>query len=419
MTADVSKQHLNMVGLGEEIRAEFPIFSAARGQPRAYLDTAASGQKPRSVIDAISHYLSHEHANIHRGAYALSAESTRRYEEVREQVAQFLSAPSPRSIVFTKGTTEAINLITQSYGTTLRKGDAILLSVLEHHSNIVPWQVLGERMGLEVVFCDCRDDASLDMDDFLKKLKGVKPKLVGMTAVSNAFGSVVQLPEVIEESHRYGARVLVDAAQGIVHQTIDVKALDVDFLAFSSHKLYGPTGIGVLYAKEELLAEMEPYQVGGGMISSVTVDGSTWAEYPQKFEAGTPPIAEVIGLGESLAFVEAVGLERVFEYEEKLFGQAYDLLSKEEGLTIYGPVTTGGEQTSILSFNLEGVHAHDLSTIVDSLNVQIRAGHHCGMPSLYRLGIQSSARASIGMYSTFGDFEALVEGIRKAKKVFS
>jgi cysteine desulfurase/selenocysteine lyase len=385
----------------------------------AYLDTAASSQKPAVVIDRISRYLSHEHANIHRGAYALSARATESYEAVREKIAAFLNAPSPRCIVYTRGTTEAINLVAYSYGELIKPGESVLVSVLEHHSNIVPWQLLAKRRGVKLEFFDIHPDASLNLEDFEAKLKALRPRLVSVTQLSNAFGSVTPLNQIIALAKAHGCKVLVDAAQSISHMPIDVQNLGADFLAFSGHKLYGPTGVGALYAREELLDEMPPFQGGGDMIRRVTVEGSEWADYPQKFEAGTPAIAEVIGLGAAIDFVMKVGLSAISKHEERLFEIAWKRMNGEAGVKTFGPATTGGAQASIIPFSVEGVHPHDMATIADTLNVQMRAGHHCAMPALKRLGLQATARVSFGAYSVEQDIDALIEAIRTARKIFA
>lgn len=405
------------VGLGSAIRTQFPIFSTWPRGHLAYLDTAASSQKPKCVIDRLEHYLSFEHANIHRGAYALSSEATENYERSRNRVAAFLNAPTPKSLVFTRSTTESINLVAYAYEKFFKSGDVILLTLLEHHSNIVPWQLLAKRKGLKIIFADIDAHGALDLNDLQKKLKEYKPKLLAITHVANSLGTVVPLAEIIPLARAQGCKVLVDAAQSVVHMKLDLQALDPDFLVFSGHKLYGPTGIGILYARPGLLDEMDPFQGGGDMISSVTVDGSTWAEAPQKFEAGTPAIAEAIALGTAVDFVDSIGRERIAAHEKRLVEEAFLLLSKEPGVTLYGPITKGLEQSSVLSFNVAGIHPHDLASIGDKHSVQFRAGHHCAMPTLKRLGIPASARISFGVYSCSEDLPPLIETIREAKKI--
>ena len=405
---------------GLAARAEFPIFSLHHDKPLAYLDTAASSQKPAAVIDRLTVYLGTENANIHRGAYALSARATEHYEEVRRKAAAFLGAESERCIVFTRGSTEGINLVSRAFEGYFEPGDAVLLTLLEHHSNIVPWQLLAQRRGLKVVFADIHDNGLLNMQDFRRKLLASKAKLVAVTQLANSLGVVTPLSEIIELSHQHGAKVLVDAAQSAAHMSVSVQALNCDFLVFSGHKIYGPTGCGVLYAKEELLSRMEPFQGGGEMIERVTVDGSSWAPYPRKFEAGTPAIAEVIALGTALDFVSAVGLSRIAEHERSLTEHAWERLKGENDVELYGPGPQNGLQSAIVSFNLKGVHGHDLATIADEkFNVQFRSGHHCAQPALKRLGLNSSARISFGIYSDIQDLDALLAALRHARKIFA
>lgn len=408
--------------LGLAIRDQFPIFSKNKVSPLHYLDSAASAQKPSCVIDRISTYLSTQHANIHRGAYELSASATNYYDQARAKVAQFVGATRARDVIFTKGATEAINLVASALQNQFKPGDTIAVTLLEHHSNIVPWQLLAKRANLNIEWINITDHAQLDLEDFSRVLKEYKPKLVALTQVSNSFGTVLPVNKLIEQAHSHGAFVLVDAAQAIQHISINVSESQVDFLVFSGHKMYGPTGIGGLYVSPKVVDLLEPYQGGGDMISMVSIEGSEWAEPPAKFEAGTPPIAEAIALGEAVDFINSVGLKNIKNHEEELFIKAWHLLLAEKDLILYGAATIlgaeSGMQSSIIPFNMKGVHPHDLSTVVDSNNVQIRAGHHCAMPALKRLGIQASARASIGMYSDISDFEALLDGIGRARKVF-
>lgn len=405
---------------GLPVRNEFPVFSRYREKPLAYLDTAASSQKPRAVIDRLSSYLSEEHANIHRGAYALSARATELYDQARKKVAAFLGAKSERSIVFTRGSTESINLVAHALENYFNPGDAILLTLLEHHSNIVPWQLLAQRRGIRVIFSDIRDNGLLDMDDFRSKLAQFKPRFVAVTQTANSLGTVTPLAEIIAISQQAGARVLVDAAQSAAHQKIDVAGLNCDFLVFSGHKLYGPTGCGVLYAREDMFSQMEPFQGGGDMIERVTVNGSTWAPYPQKFEAGTPAIAEAIALGTALDFITSIGIERIREHEQRLTERAWELFKTEGDIVLYGPGPEQGQQSSIIAFNLRGVHGHDLSTIADEkFNVQFRSGHHCAQPALDRLRISSCARISFGVYSDLQDVEALLSACKYARRIFN
>jgi cysteine desulfurase/selenocysteine lyase len=419
-------QPLRQMKPGEECRELFPIFAHARkrcaikGQcpdllPLAYLDTAASSQKPKPVIERLTTFLSQEHANIHRGAYALSANATIAYEHAREVVAQFLGAKAKESVVFTKGATEAINLVASSYCSLLPKGTTLMSSVLEHHSNIVPWQMAAQRHGLQLEYLDVSEQGVIDLDAAVRQLRIAKPKLLAITHTSNALGTVVPLAELIAEMHQLGGKVLVDASQAAAHCSIDVAALNPDFLVFSGHKVYGPTGIGVLYAKKELLQEMGPYQGGGDMIQTVSLEGSTWAEIPHKFEAGTPPIAEAIGLAVALELVASIGFEAMEQHERSLMAYTFERMKQRADLTLYGPGL--GAQSSIISFNVKGIHPHDLSSVADSFNVQLRAGHHCAMPLLKRLGVPSTARISFGMYSTREDVDMLLRSIEYSKKL--
>jgi len=396
-------------------RADFPGLLTPQGEPGHYLDTAATAQKPQAVIEAMARALGPDYATVHRGVYARSAEMTLAYEAARRRVAGFLGGQE-NEIVFTRGATEAINLVAQRLPRDGR--DRVLVSALEHHSNIVPWQQLAARRNARVVFADVTADGALNRQDFLAKLKESKPKIVGLTALSNALGTVIPVEELVAAAHEVGALVLIDGAQAVLHGVVDVRALNADFFVFSGHRLYGPTGVGVLYGKKAHLDRFEPFLGGGDMIRTVTVNGSTWADTPQKFEAGTPPIAEVIRLGAAIDFLNGIGVRAVQAYEEELFLYGWELLKGEPGVTVYGPKRVGGEQQSILSFNVGGVHAHDLSTIADSLKVQIRGGHHCAMPLLQRLGIPASARASLGLYTVKDDFQPLIEAIRRARKMF-
>jgi cysteine desulfurase / selenocysteine lyase len=400
----------------DQIRRDFPLFVARPGL--AYLDSAASSQKPQCVIDRLTHFLSFEHANIHRGAYALSADATERYEEAREAVARFLGAANKDSIIFTRGTTESINLVAHSLERWFQPGDSILLTLLEHHSNIVPWQLLAERRGLHIEFADITADAALDREDFLRKLSTLRPKLVAFTAHSNAFGTILPVDELIAEARAVGAKVLIDAAQAAVHGAIRVEALGADFLAFSGHKVYGPTGIGALYVEPGMYDLMNPFLGGGDMIETVTTEGSTWAQPPQRFEAGTPAIAEAIALGTAVQYVGGIGIERVATHERELFSRAYERLRSEPGVTVYGPVTSGGAQASILAFTVDSVHPHDFASIADAEGVQVRAGNHCAMPALRRLGLSSTVRASLGMYSRDQDIDLLIDAIRRSRSLF-
>ena len=404
---------------GASIRAQFPIFAAPGDRRLVYLDTAASSQKPAVVIDRLTHYLSNEHANIHRGAYRLSAEATNNYELARARVAGLVRAGDEFSVVFTRSTTESINLVAYGIEHLLSEGDVILLTLLEHHSNIVPWQLLAKRKRLKIIFADMEDDGSLNIEDFKIKLAKHRPKLVGMTHVSNAFGSVLPIESLIPLAKEAGSMVLVDAAQSIPHMPVSAASLGADFYAFSAHKVYGPTGIGILVGRTSLLELMEPFQGGGGMIRKVEQQESSWAEVPHKYEAGTPPIGEAIATGTAMEFLENIGYQAIEEHDTRLFNLAFEKLVKEKGVTVYGPATSGTEQSSIVAFNVDNVHPHDLASIADQFNVQFRAGHHCAMPALARLGLQSTARISFGVYSVEDDVTELIEALRHARKIFN
>ena len=398
-----------------KIREKFPILNSQSGRI-AYLDSAASAQKPQIVIDCMSSFMTTHYANIHRGAYNLSAQATLSYENARNKIAQFINAAS-QEVIFTRSATEGFNLAAYSYGELLSSGDVILLSELEHHSNIVPWQLLAKRKGLKVEFVRMTKEACLDLNDYQQKLDQLEPKLVSLTMHSNAFGTLAPAKKLVELAHAAGALIMLDACQSIVHQAIDVKDLDVDFLVFSGHKLYGPTGVGILYGKESLLNSMPPFNGGGDMIQSVTTSGSTWAGLPSKFEAGTPAIVEGIGLGVAVDFINEIGFDLIAEQDKYLTGKAIDLLKGISGVDIYGTEDTTW-QSSILAFNVTGVHPHDFATLADQENVQLRAGFHCAMPALAAMGLSATARISFGVYSEEADLLQLEQAILKAKKIF-
>ena len=402
---------------GASARKEFPLF--CEDEVPAYLDTAASSQKPRAVIDRISEYFEHQHANVHRGAYRLSSAATSFYEEARAKIAHFLNASSPDELIFTRGTTESINLLAYSLGEQLKAGDKILLSRIEHHSNMVPWQILARRKSLEVHYYDVGPNAEFSWDLFENKLNEVQPAVICSPVVSNAFGTLFPVKKITKAAHDLGALVVLDAAQAMAHTPLDVRELNVDFLAFSGHKMYGPTGIGGLFGKRKLLDQMEPFQGGGEMIESVSYDGPVLTSLPHKFEAGTPSIAEAIALGEAVSFIQEIGFDAIRTHEEQLFEYGWSKLSEIEGLKLYGPHLSQEKQIAVLPFNVEDVHPHDLATIIDDNNVQVRAGHHCVMPGLSFLGLQSTVRASLGVYSIEEDFDRLADGIRRAKKLLA
>jgi len=400
------------------IRGDFPILHRkVHGKGLVYLDNAATSQKPRQVIDALTNYYSRYNANIHRGLHALAEEATAAYEAVREHTARFLGAPSERSIVFTRNATEAINLVANAWGrTNLKPGDRILLTEMEHHSNLVPWQLIATATGAELAFIGITDDGRLRLEEYEQQLTP-KTKLVAVTQMSNVLGTINPVERIIQQAHRVGARVVIDAAQSAPHLPIDVQRLDCDFLACSSHKMLGPTGVGVLYAKAELLESMEPFLGGGEMITDVQLTSATWNEIPWKFEAGTPNIADVIAFGEALAYLEHLGMDAVRAHEIELTAYALKRLSEIDGITLYGPrdVTQRG---AAVSFNLEGLHPHDVGTVLDAEGVAIRAGHHCAKPLMRRLGVAATARASFYLYNTTAEIDRLVEAIHTAQAFF-
>ena len=409
---------------GAPLREKFPIFAHSLqqyGKPLCFLDSAASSQKPIEVIERVRKYLSFEHSNVHRGAYELSAAATEAYEAARVVSAKFIAAKSSQNIIFTKGATEAINLAVLSLQDFFKEGDSILVTLLEHHSNIVPWQILAKRKKLNLNFVEISDSGSIDLEDYRTKVLQTKPKVVAFTMLANAIGTATAVAEMTEIAKAAGALVLLDAAQYAAHQAIDVESLGCDFLAFSSHKLYGPTGAGLLYASDRALSHMEPVYGGGDMITSVSTVKSEWAEAPQKFEAGTPAIAEILGMATALEFLGELIAGGLASYEENIFEVFFEALNKEAGVELYGPRTQSNSrhsQTSIITFNIKDVHPHDFATIADQFNVQIRAGHHCAQPLLNRLGLQSTARVSFAAYSDTDQLEPLLESIRHARKVF-
>jgi cysteine desulfurase/selenocysteine lyase len=396
------------------LREEFPLLgTTVHGRPLVYLDSAATSQKPRSVIRRITRYYERENANIHRGVYALSAEATAEYDRVRAQVARFLGA-APEEIVFTRGTTEAINLVASSWGGAfLRPGDEIVVTAMEHHSNLVPWQLAAERTGAALRVAPVTDAGELDLDAFAALLNE-RTKLVAAVHVSNALGTINPVRRIADLAHAAGAVVLVDGAQSAPHLAVDVAALGCDFFAFSGHKLYGPTGIGALYGRRALLERMPPWQGGGDMIERVEYERSTWAPVPQKFEAGTPHIAGVAGLGAALEFVERTGLDAMAAHEHELLAYATERVREVPGLRVIG---TAPMKAAVLAFTLEGAHPHDVGTILDRAGIAIRAGHHCCQPLMRRMGVAATARASFAAYNTRDEADALVAGLREVRKV--
>jgi len=401
----------------EEVRRDFPILREnVHGKPLVYLDNAATSQKPQLVIETLQKYYSLENANIHRGIHFLSERATQAYEDARAKVRGFLNAAESREIIFVRGTTEGINLVAQSYGRKfIGEEDEIILSAMEHHSNIVPWQILCEQVGARLRIIPMNDNGELLIDEY-ERLLSDRTKLVAVTHLSNALGTINPIKQIIQIAHRHGVPVLVDGAQAVPHLEVDVRDLDCDFYAFSGHKLYGPTGVGVLYGKASLLDAMPPYQGGGDMIRSVTFEKTLYNVLPYKFEAGTPNIAGGIGLGAAIDYLSQVGLELVTAYERELLDYATEAISTISGVRIIG---TAREKSGVLSFVLDGVHAHDIGTILDQEGIAIRTGHHCAMPVMQRFGVPATARASLAFYNTREEVDALVGAINNVKRMFS
>ena len=394
-------------------KAEFPGLVTHSGAAWHYLDSAATAQKPQAVIDAMVRALGADYATVHRGVYGRSAEMTLAYEAARRTVARFIGGRE-EELVFTRGATEAINLVAASWGTAnIKAGDRILLSLLEHHSNIVPWQLLAQRTGAHIDVCPLTADGRIDLDAAQAMLTPAH-KLVALAHVSNVLGSVLDVPRAVSLAHGVGAKILIDGCQAVPRLAVDVEALGCDFYAFSAHKLYGPTGIGALWAKGEILAQMPPYQGGGAMIDKVSFAGTTYAPPPQRFEAGTPAITEAIAFGAACDYVSVIGLEVIHAHESALVARCRDALRARNDVTLFGPEDSAG----IVSFMLDGVHPHDLGTILDEENVAIRAGHHCAQPLMEHLGVPATARASFGLYSDETDIAALLRGIERTKRIF-
>ncbi len=398
----------------EKIRKDFPeLDRTVHGKPLIYLDNAASTLKCQPVIDALNLHYSLEAANIHRGVHYLSEAGTMKYEETRKSIQNFINAKNDFEIIFTKGTTESINLVAQSYGREfLNEGDIILLTTLEHHSNIVPWQMIAEEKGAKVIEVPINDLGEIDLDAY-EKLLSDKVKIVATNHISNSLGTINPIKKMISMAHDVGAVFLVDAAQSIAHEVVDVLDLDCDFLAFSSHKMFGPTGVGILYGKEELLNKMPPYQGGGDMIDVVTFEKTTYNDLPHKFEAGTPHIAGVIALKAAIDYIQEIGLTAIKEYEEKLLNYATEQIQTIEGLKIIG---TSKHKASVISFVIEGAHPHDIGTLLDRQGIAVRTGHHCTQPLMKRFNIPATARASFSIYNTVEEIDALIAGIHKTKE---
>ena len=400
----------------QALRSEFPILhQLVNGKPLVYLDNAATTQKPRAVIEAITRYYERDNANIHRGVHTLSQRATEDYESARGVVRDFLGAADASEIVFVRGTTEGINLVAQTFGrANVRSGDEVLITALEHHSNIVPWQILCEEKGAILRVVPVNDDGELMLDAF-SALISERTRMVALPHVSNALGSINPVREIIQLAHARNVPVLVDGAQAVPHLSVDVRDLDCDFYAFSGHKVYGPTGIGVLYGKSALLEAMPPYQGGGDMISSVTFQKTTYNKLPYKFEAGTPNISGAIGLGAAIEYVGNLGLENIAAHESELLSYATAAVSELPGLRLIG---TAKEKAGVLSFVIDGVHPHDIGTVFDQNGIAIRTGHHCAQPLMDRFGVPATARASFGLYNTLQEVDALVGAIQKVREVF-
>lgn len=398
------------------VKNQFPVFQ--HHPDLVYLDTAASSQKPVKVINRLTEFYRSSNANIHRGIYHLSEVATGQYEQARRTVAEFIHAGHPEEIIFTRGTTEGINLVAQSWGeANVRAGDEIVVSHLEHHANFLPWQRLAERTGAQFRVIPVTDQGIITAETVAHTISA-KTKIVAITHASNVLGVIPPLAEIVKRAHEVGARVLIDAAQSVAHLPTDVKQLDCDFLVFSGHKMYGPTGIGVLYGKKDLLNSMEPYQVGGGMIREVTIAKTTWADLPDKFEAGTPPFAQAIGLGEAVRFLQEIGFDSIREHESNLLAYAFERLQQLENLTVFGPCDTL-QCEGVVSFLLSDIHAHDVASLLDDQNVAVRVGHHCAQPLMTRLGVPATTRASFGVYNKREDVDRLIAGLHHARKIFN
>jgi cysteine desulfurase / selenocysteine lyase len=414
------KEQKEMSGNGFDvarIRADFPILNEqVHGRPLIYLDSAATSQKPQIVLDALNRYYTEQNANVHRGVHHLSQLATREYEEARVKVQRFINAAETHEIIFTRGATEGINLVANSYGRKfVHAGDEIIISALEHHSNIVPWQLLCEQAGAKLRVIPVNDQGELLLDEFAQMLNP-RVKMVAVTHLSNALGTIIPVKRIIELAHSQDIPVLLDGAQAAPHLKVDVRALDCDFYVFSSHKLCGPTGLGVLYGKSHWLEAMPPFMGGGDMIASVTFEKTTYNTLPYKFEAGTPHIEGAIGLGVAIDYLNTIGLDRIAAYEQELLDYATEIIGALPGVTIIG---TAREKASVLSFVIDGIHPHDIGTILDQEGIAVRAGHHCAQPVMKRFGLPATARASFAFYNTKEEVDALAEGIQKAIEVFA
>jgi cysteine desulfurase/selenocysteine lyase len=401
------------------IRADFPIFEQLEeGKPLSFLDSAVSSQKPRQVLEALEDFYEHSYCNVGRGVYALAERADAAYEQAREKARAFVNAGSPREIVFTRNTTEGLNLVAYAWGLdNLGPGDIVLASELEHHSNFVPWQEVARRTGAEFRVVPVTSEGELELGELELLASGGRLRIVAISAVSNSLGTIVPVEKLIAFAHEQGAIAVIDAAQAAPHRKVDVQALGCDFLAFSGHKMCGPSGVGVLYGRSELLEQMSPFLTGGGMIRRVSVEKTTWAELPHKFEAGTPPVAEAVALGAAIDYLEGIGLEAIAAHEHELTAYALGRLGELPGLTLYGPPLE--RRAGIISFNLEGIHPHDVAQILDAEGVCVRAGHHCNQPLMHKLGVAATSRASFYLYSLPEEVDRLVTGIKRAQKVFA
>lgn len=398
-------------------RADFPALTQnVNGHALVYLDSAASSQQPAIVIDTVAEYQRHDHANVHRGVHTLSHRATEAYEGARDRIRAFVNAASRREVVYTSGTTESINLVAQSFcRPTLKRGDKILITHLEHHSNIVPWQLVCEQTGAELLVAAIDQRGQVELDTLIAQLDE-NVKMLAMAHVSNALGTVLPVPDIIREAHSRGIPVLLDGAQAVPHMPVDVQSLDCDFYAFSGHKMFGPTGMGILYGKEAHLEKMPPYQGGGDMILEVSFDGTTYNDLPYKFEAGTPNISGAVGLAAAVDYLQSLGMDRIAEYESELLAYLTGQLQTVDGIRLIG---TAKQKASVQSFLLDDIHPHDLGTILDRQGVAVRTGHHCAMPVMDFYGIAGTARASLALYSNRQDVDALIDGLGKAKEIFS
>jgi cysteine desulfurase / selenocysteine lyase len=402
----------------QKIRADFPILQREvyPGVPLIFLDSAASSQRPAAVIDAMDNYYREHHANVHRGIYTLSEEATNAYEEARERIARFINAPGSEQIIYVRNATEGFNLVAYSWARhNLKEGDEILLTEMEHHANLVPWQMLAKERGVTLLFLPFLEDGTLDLT-LLPQLLTEKTKLFSFTAVSNVLGTVNPVRQLVDAAHAVGALAMVDAAQAAPHMPVDVQAWDCDFMAFSGHKMCGPTGIGILYGKRELLDAMPPFMGGGDMILRVRLEESTWNELPWKFEAGTPAIAEAIGLGTAVEYLSGIGMEEIHAHEQHITGYALEALSEIPGLNILGP--SAAQKGGVASFTLAGVHPHDIAELLDKRGIAVRAGHHCAMPLHQKFGVPATTRASFYLYTTTSEVDQLVAGLHHVREVF-